>query len=99
MKVSTEVLRASAHELRVCAGQLAIAAECHREASRWGLTEDSILALIGPGHEARAELLQRRLDKASTMLSNTARTLAEAARNYDAGNLQAVRLLSSGVGS
>jgi len=93
--VSTEALRVSAHELRVCAGQLAIAAECHREASRWEFVEQSILALIAPGHEARAWLLQRRLEKASTVLSSTALTLVEAARNYEAGNIDAVRLLDS----
>jgi hypothetical protein len=97
VKVKTEVLRASAHQLRVCAGQLAIAAECHRVASRWDLAECSLLALIGPGHEARAGLLQRRLEKASTVLSNTAHTLAEAARTYDAGNAEAARLLSPEV--
>ncbi|HZM75753.1 MAG TPA: type VII secretion target [Candidatus Limnocylindrales bacterium] len=93
LKVSSEALRASAHELRVCAGQLAIAAEFHSEMGRLGFVEGSILALLEPSHEALAESVQRRLEKSSAILSRTALSLAEAAREYDASNIEAVRLL------
>jgi hypothetical protein len=98
-KISTEALRGSAHELRVCAGRVAIAAECHREAGRWEAADGSLLALFQPGHEALTEMLQRRLEKDSTILSNTAHALAEVARRFDAGGADAVRLLDPEVRS
>jgi len=94
-KVSTEGLRAAAHGCRVGAGQLAITAECHREASRLEFVEHSLLASLEPGHEALTELLQRRLEKASTILSNSAHALAEAARKYEASNRDTAPLLDS----
>jgi len=95
VKVNPDGLRAAAHECRVAAGQVAIAAECHREASRLELVEDSILASLEPGHEALTELVQRRLEKTSTILSSSALALVEAARKYDAGNIDAARLMGS----
>lgn len=88
LKVNTEALRAAAHECKVCANQLAIAAECHREVSRWEPGPN------GPSHEEFAAGLQRRLEDVSTMLSGAGHALADAADRYDAANLDAVRLLS-----
>jgi hypothetical protein len=99
VKVSPQWLRAAAHECRVGAGQLAIAAECHREASPWEFAERSILASVAVRHEVLAESIQRRLDKTSTLLSSSALALIEAARKYEAGNVEAAHLLSSEAGS
>lgn len=92
-KVGVEGLRAAAHGCRVGAGQLAIAAECHREASRLEFVEHSLLASLESGHEALTEMLQRRLEKASTVLSNSGHALAEAARAYEVGNRDTARLM------
>lgn len=94
-KVSTAELRVAARQCRVGAAQVAMAAECHREASRLEFAEHSLLAGLEPGHEAFAELVQRRLQKASTILANSAHALAEAARMYDASNAHAAGLLES----
>ena len=95
LKVSTAELRTAARRCRVGAAQVAIAAECHREASRLEFAEDSLLAELKPGHEAFADLVQRRLEKASTVLTNSAHALAEAARMYDASGAHAAGLLES----
>src|SRR5690242_18297866 len=95
-KVSTEGLRAAAHECKVGAGQVAIAAECHLEASRLEFGEHSLLAELESGHVAMAEMVQRRLEKASTVLTRSGHALAEAARGYDAANARTARLLDEG---
>jgi hypothetical protein len=99
VKVNPEALRVAAHECRVGAGRLAIAAQCHLDASRFEYVEHSILALLEPGHEALADMLQRRLEKASTTLSSSALALVEAARKYEAASLEATRLLDPEAGS
>jgi hypothetical protein len=91
--VGTEGLRAAAHQCKLSAGQLAIAAECHREASMLEVAEHSLLRSLASSHEAFAEMLQRRLEKSSTVLTNSAHVLAEAARKYDAGNAEATRVI------
>lgn len=93
VKVNPDGLRAAAHECRVGAGQVAIAAECHREAGRWESVEGSILGSLEADHEALTEMVQRRLEKTSTILSSSALALVEAARKYDAGNMDAARLM------
>lgn len=93
LKVSSRQLRTAARQCRVGAAQVAIAAECHREASRLEFAEHSLLAELQSGHEAMAELLQRRLEKASTVLTNSAHALAEAARSYDIANVHTARML------
>jgi hypothetical protein len=73
--------------------------EVSEKVSESEIVERSLLAAVQRRHDGIADMLQRRLEKASTTLTNSAHALAEAARAYDSGNADAIRLLEPGVTS
>jgi len=94
-KVSPEALRAAAHDYTVCAGHMAITARYHREPSRLEFFEHSILALVESRHAEFVELLQRRLEEAAMVLSDSGEGLVGAASMYETSDIDSERELDA----